>query len=303
LFSGLGALLIVVAFIYFHVVISQLQAWMLYALLAGALVTKGITGLAVVATISSYFKRYLSLARHGNQDRRISPHQVLETFDIVVMGGLLYATRSLVQALLNIELLPVVDWVFALPPPPWWASALAWAGYNPDLPFWANLDLLFANVYVGALGLLLVCWTLYRHGLDVVTRGAFAEGERTYPAFLVLGLVGGACVAVLARSTLAPLLEVGTKVGVVLGTLIYLWMDARRRNGWTRMDARRIKRRVGGPGLFAILLSVAIAGTLVTWVGYQWTPEAGLIIWFGSVWNYLKMRRWLLKSTSSAGRQ
>ena len=264
-YASIVALLGILTFLSFRIS-SQTLDITIWALFSLALFINILIGTCIIATISSYFKVSTILFSQ----------KLIKIFDIFVIFYFVWALRALLKIVTSIEFIPSINFLFDFSAPDWMLDLFVKIGYNINLTFLDNIDLFFGHFYLKVFSIALVFWALYRNGFSHIRKTIFDEKtNKKLWFFLIIGLFGAVSLAFMEYSNLEPFLDIGFNIGVIFGSLLFIW------------EINKVRKQ-----FFYYYLLLIISGILFIWFISNWNIFYSFLITIAFITAFLLVRIW-----------
>lgn len=251
-----------------------------------ALLLNIIIGLLIIATLTGYIKLFFIiydkalkvsfLSKTPSNNEKSLKIKIYNSFDLIVIGLLVWAIRSAVSKGLIIELFPSINFVFEYYVPEWVILFLTYFGYKEYLSFLENLDLFLGHFIFKLIIIALVSWTLFRNGIGYLKKTAFEKVKKKIWPYLLLGMF---CpLTIMNYSTLEPILSIGYYSGVIFGAVYFLYV--------------KNKEKLSIFYFYTIFILLAIS---VLWLLSWWNLLISFIASIIIIFIFIQIRKKLLK--------
>ncbi|MBA7671768.1 hypothetical protein ES703_79931 [subsurface metagenome] len=190
--------------------------------LISAMIINFIIGISIISTLSGYFKNFIEKTGSNVLAKNLRGG-LYRNFDVFVILYLIWSVRLVIKLILEVEVVPTVDFLFEFPIPNWLLNFLVFLGYNLNLTFLENLDLFLGYFWLKLFSTALIFWALFRNGFTIIGSTAFGKKkEKKLYLLLVFGLFGAFSLAIIRYSTFWIFLNIGYSIGIIIGGALFI---------------------------------------------------------------------------------
>jgi len=190
--------------------------------LISAMIINFIIGISIISTLSGYFKNFIEKTGSNVLAKNLRGG-IYRNFDVFVIIYLIWSVRLVIKLILEVEVVPSIDFIFEFTIPNWLLNLLVFLGYNLNLTFLENLDLFLGYFWLKLFSTALIFWALFRNGFAIIGSTAFGKKkEKKLYLLLVFGLFGSFSLAIIRYSTFWIFLNIGYSIGIIIGGALFI---------------------------------------------------------------------------------
>jgi len=211
---------------------AQILVKLFWFFFATALILNFFIGLAIISTLSSYYKNYIEFPLRMIEIKRSLNSKSLTSrirryslslFDIFIYMYLVWSIRALILAIYNIEFLPTINFIFQATIPDWVLQLLILIGYDETKSFLENIDIFFEAFWIKLFSTALIFWSLSRNGIQYVKQVVFEnKDDKNLIFFLIFGIFGTFSLALMKYSDAWSFLNIIYLIGVIFGGMNFI---------------------------------------------------------------------------------